>query len=403
MRWMCGAAQLGALALALCAPQLAQAAGFALNEQGASSAALGGAATARHDLAESYYYNPAALALGSKAAASVAVLSPALYNQASTGTTDTLGATSAVPSVGGGATFGGFGAGLSLGVPFGSGVTWPQGWQGRYDSMGSSLRVLELGAHGAYRPFKPLAIGASLRLQSLSFQTSRAIDVVRPGQDASVSITGDDSAISYGLSLLVMPIKPLTLGLSFRAGASHQAAGVADFKDVPIELEGRAHDTAASTGFELPGRLAIGAAYVLGDGTISADVEYWRWGVVRELVVDFEDESMDDVVQPRQWSDTFSARLGYEHQLLKGRLRPRAGLFYDPSPAPAATLGASSPDGDRVGASVGAGVALGFGLSANFSLGYTAILARQTQNPNAQQGQYGGRILSGVLGVAWTP
>lgn len=397
------ALNVGCACVVMSAASVALGAGFAINEQGASSAALGGAATARADLPERGFYNPAAYALSSSMSLSLAMINPSLYNQAATGTTESESSLSPVPALYGGVNLGDFGLGLSLNAPFGSGAEWPKGWAGRYDSQGSSLQVLELGASGAWRPLKPLAISAGVRLQSLSFETARAIDVVNPDQDASVTITGSDSAVTWMASALFMPIKPLTLGLSYRAGAEHAASGVADFSDVPIELESRAHDSRATTGFKLPGRLALGAAYDLGPGVLSLDVEYWRWSVVKAQVVDFEDEQLTDVVAARDWSDTFTLRAGYEHRVLPKRLVMRAGFFYDPTPAPAQTLGASSPDGDRIGATLGAGLALPLDLEANLSLGYTALLARSSESPTAQPGEYGGRLLVAVFGVAWTP
>lgn len=402
MMWRGGLCSLAA-SLVVCASSVAYAAGFAVNEQGAASAALGGAATARADLPERGFYNPAAYALGSSMSLSLALISPSLYNKASTGTTESESTTSAVPALYGGVNLGDFGFGLSLNAPFGSGLTWPNGWDGRYDSQSSSLQVLELGASAAWRPLKPLVLSAGVRLQSLSFETARAIDVVNPSQDASVTIKGSDSAVTWMASVLVMPIKPLTLGLSYRAGADHEAQGTADFKDVPIELEARAHDSRATTGFKLPGRLALGAAYDLGPGILSLDVEYWRWSVVKAQVVDFEDESLSDVVAARDWSDTFTLRAGYEQRVLPERLVARAGFFYDPTPAPIQTLGASSPDGDRVGGTLGAGLSLPLDLEANLSLGYTALLARESANPTAQPGEYGGRLLVATFGLAWTP
>ena len=392
--------------------QQAQAAGFAVHEQGAASAALGGAATARPDLADAQYYNAAAWAVGSRASLSVAALWPTLSNQASDGQTQTEATTSAIPSLGAGLAWrdvaglgwGDAGLGLSLGAPFGSSVRWPQGWPGRYDSEQTSLQVLELGLSGAWRPQPWVSLGAGLRAQRLGFSTQRALDVARPEQDARVRIDGASSALAWQGALLLWPTSALTVGLSWRSGSAHLARGAARFEDVPLELESRARDSATTTRFDLPGRLALGLAYRLGGATtLSLDAERFGWGVVDALRVDFEDPALTDLTQPRGWRATWALKLGAERAFFAQRMVARAGFFIDPSPAPANTLGASSPDGDRVGGALGAGLAVGQGLRVDVSLGYTAILERQTTQELGRQGRYAGRILSGALGLAWTP
>ena len=176
---------------------------------------------------------------------------------------------------------------------------------------------------------------------------------------------------------------------------------MANFNDVPIELEDRAHDTNMTTTFVMPGRFAFGLAFDHGSGVASADLEYFAWSTTEQLVIDFEDEGMDDVVQDRQWKNTLALRLGYEHRLLADLLALRAGFAYDASPVPDQTVGPSSPDGPRITGAVGAGVRAPFGLLANVSASYTRITPREVIDEESLPGSYDGSFLALGLDVGF--
>ena len=286
-------------------------------------------------------------------------------------------------------------------MPFGSSIDWGEDWAGRYEIESSSLQVLELGANVAVRPLPVISLSGGIRLQSSTLGISRDIDVADPERDTSVDITGSAAGIGAQASLLLRPIKPFTIGFSYRSRVTHNFEGVANFNDVPIELEERAHDTNMTTTFVMPGRFAFGLAFDYGSGVASADVEYFAWSTTEQLVIDFEDEGMDDVVQDRQWQNTLALRLGYEHRLLADLLALRAGFAYDASPVPDQTVGPSSPDGPRITGAVGAGVRAPFGLLANVSASYTRITPREVMNEESLPGSYDGSFLALGLDVGF--
>lgn len=387
----------------------AHAGGFAISEQGATSGALAGAATARQDLPEAGFYNPAAYIAkdGLKPFSFTGVLGATLLRPTITHTSPGGEATQIGPSntpvprlhVGGGVGI--FGGSLSLDVPFGSSIDWGEDWAGRYEIKSSSLQVLELGANVAVRPLPVISLSGGIRLQSSTLGISRDIDVADPERETSVDITGSAAGIGAQASLLLRPIKPFTIGFSYRSRVTHNFEGVANFNDVPIELEDRAHDTNMTTTFVMPGRFAFGLAFDHGSGVASADLEYFAWSTTEQLVIDFEDEGMDDVVQDRQWKNTLALRLGYEHRLLADLLALRAGFAYDASPVPDQTVGPSSPDGPRITGAVGAGVRAPFGLLANVSASYTRITPREVIDEESLPGSYDGSFLALGLDVGF--
>lgn len=394
--------------LSLLAATDALAAGFALAEQGAQHQALAGATTARQDSGNAGLSNPAAylMAPGVRAMLGAALVAPTISHTSPDGAqTDTASGVSTLPQLHVGGAFGtpagSFGGHIAFFAPYGSSVRWPDAWSGRYEVQETALQVLELGAGVGYSPARWLAISVGPRLHLGSLSTARDLDVVDPTRDARVAITTDGRAWGWQAAIMSNPIEPLTLGLTYRSATTIALSGAADFSDIPVELSGRARDTAVTSTLPTPRRVALGAAWELGPGTASLDVEWFAWSRFEALVLDFEDPQVADVTQVRRWEDTVAIRAGWEHHLLSDQLALRAGLAWDPSPGPADTLAPSSPDADRVAVGLGAGWRFEdtLGLRLDASLGYTALLSRAASDPELFQGSYAGQLLTAGVSV----
>src|SRR5687767_5827653 len=115
-------------AAALLLPGAASAAGFAVGEQGAASLGIASAATARLDLPEAAFFNPAALPRkeGLHLAAGVALVAPALaHTDPASGTvTSSLSALETPPALHLAWARSDLAARLYVGVPFGASLSW---------------------------------------------------------------------------------------------------------------------------------------------------------------------------------------------------------------------------------------------------------------------------------------
>lgn len=390
------------LVLLLCWPGVVNAAGFAIADQGAASSALGGAVTARTDIPEGGFYNPSAYTMtpGTWVYLGAGVLAPTLTWDGPDASASTDFALATPPQVHITHAFDFLAVHLGLTVPFGSSLAWPDRWPGRYEVQETRLQVFELAQDVAVRPLQELSVSAGYRVQLGSLGIVRAIDVARPGRDARVGLSAGGLGFAWAASALYVPTPSLQLGLSVRSGSSIEMRGDADFQDVPIELESRAHDTRFGTTLKTPWRVAAGVALPLQDMQISADVEVWTWSSFDALEIDFEDPGVEDTRLDRDWSNTVSVRFGYEYKLLENdALRLRAGFAWDPSPANPATLGPSSPDSNRISGALGASWDWGT-LAGHGSVGYTGFLGADAVGEYAFEGRYGGGLWSLNLGVS---
>lgn len=406
------------IACGACAATSSQvmAAGFELPDAGAAATGVGGAATARGDLTEAAYYNPAAFALrarpprrvkraifkrepwGFAASLGASAIAASLRHESGSDGAASQGGAAYVPRVYLGGGVGRFGFAFSFHAPYGSSIRWPATWAGRTELVSSELRVLEYAPHLAARLLDDLAISTGVRFQSATIGTSRALAF--PGEGASsVQLSGDAFAVAFASSALYEPTSWLSLGASVRTGSSLEFAGEADFEGVPRELQASARDTPVTiTGMHLPLRAALGGSVDLDRfGRLQADLIYYGWHRNEALQIDFEDEAVEDVTQPRDWRRSFTARFGYEYDALwSGRLALRAGGFVDDTPVPRATLSAASPDGLRLGVTAGVGAVDLFstGLQLQLAGSATSIGRREVALEGVTPGSYGGRLLA---------
>lgn len=307
---------------------------------------------------------------------------------------------SAIPYVHAGYRFGDFGVGFSFDVPFGSGLSWPTDWRGRFEITSIELQVFEVAGVVVWRPIDELSIAAGPRLGRSTVGYGRQIDAV--DTEGSVLLAGDATGIGGQLAMMYRPTDRLTLGLSWRSRMHLDFSGWADFNDVPIELQQKAHDQFVTTELTLPDRVALGAAWRFDDAVASVDVTYWTWSTFQEFGIDFEDEQTPDVTQPRNWSDSVTLSAGWEQRGLVDDLALRMGLAFDSAPSPSSTLSPSSPDGNRLIPSVGAGYTVTNDVQLDVSYGRVIFLGAEATG-NAFPGSYDASADLLSLGLTYRP
>src|SRR5690554_2218541 len=127
----------------------ALAGGYAQGTQGAASAGVAGAITARPDVEEAGFYNPAGFVLrpGWSAMVGAGAIFPTLYHVEPGGGERTRAENdlALVPHLHARWRPGKrWALGMSLGVPYGSSLRWSEDWAGRFEAQAVSLRAWEV-------------------------------------------------------------------------------------------------------------------------------------------------------------------------------------------------------------------------------------------------------------------
>jgi long-chain fatty acid transport protein len=105
---------------------------------------------------------------------------------------------------------------------------------------------------------------------------------------------------------------------------------------------------------EFPASVNLGLAVNLpADFRISLDADWTEWSSFDELLIDFDNAAIDDLVRPTQWEDSWAYRAGLEKKF--GGFAVRAGYYIDESPQPIADVGPILADADRNAYTLGIG------------------------------------------------
>jgi long-chain fatty acid transport protein len=133
--------------------------------------------------------------------------------------------------------------------------------------------------------------------------------------------------------------------MTYRSKVDLGVEGNADVFYAPSVLN---VNTPASVSVPVPAVLALSGAYSFTTGT-TLELTYERtyWSAYKNLDFDYTNATADAVFgasKPKNWEDTSTYRLGLTQKYDKWTAM--AGLAYDETPVPEATLGYELPDSD---------------------------------------------------------
>jgi long-chain fatty acid transport protein len=384
--------------VAVGAPAAAIAGGFAVAEQSAVAGGTAGAGTARADDAGAAWYNPAALADGGGLRVGVGVLAamPSLRAQAADGAwrADSESSISTPPHLYASFARGPLAAGVSVGVPYGGGVTWPEDWSGRHEIISSRLEVFRVAPFVAWGQGR-VRLAAGAHFDAGRMRIHRALNFVDTEGEVRLDMSG--TGIGAHAAAWLQARSDLAVGVTYKSRTTVALEGGAAF-EAPDAFAGRTMDQTARTTLRLPDRLATGVLYRRGPWAALADLELTLWSVNQRLLVEFDSDDTPDAMQLNGWRNTVALRAGGEYALGQDWVL-RGGAFFDPSPALSENLAPSSPDATRVGATAGASFAMAGGWAVDAFYEYMHLLGREAANPEALEARYGGNAQLLGLGV----
>jgi long-chain fatty acid transport protein len=379
----------------------AHGAGFALAEQSATAGGTGAAGAAREGDAGLAWYNPAGLADGRgwRSGAGLLLARPVLEAKAMDGSwaSENEAAWATPPNLSLTYAHGAWAAGVWVGVPFGSGVSWPADWPGRHEITRSQLTVFRVAPFAAWAfGDGRLRVSVGAHVDAGRLEVARKLDFI--DVDGDVHIDMDGVGVGFDAALWWRAHDEVDVGLVYKSRTSIDLEGGADF-ETPDAFTEKTADQMARTTLTLPDRIVVGGRWHRGAWAAVADVEVTLWGVNDTLVIDFERDQTPDVHQVNDWSATVALRGGVEWN--RRKLTLRGGAYFDPSPAPDDTLAPSSPDSSRAGVTVGAGWQLSRTVAVDAFYEHMRLLGRSSSGDEALAATYGGTAHMIGLGVRW--
>ena len=415
------------------------AAGFGLKEHSADAMAAAYAGAAATGTDASYLaYNPASLADVdqfdvSVSAVSIAPSSKAGYTLASTTLGSPVGGSRSskafisyalVPEIGLRYRLSDrWAAGLVVSAPWGLKSKYSDDWAGRYYAEGTQLLTINATPTISYQVSPGFAVGAGLQIEYAKGALTSAIDLgtigaifsvpgSNPGaQDGQASFHGGSWGVGYTLGAIAQLDDRLRVGLSYRSPVHHVLKGplafTLDTAGVGAALRGATGlfvDATARAAIITPDMIELGARYTLSDRwTALAELDWTNWSRFRELAVVSANPAQPADVTDASWKSGWFGSLGAEYRA-SDRWHLRAGVGYDRTAVPSATLGPRIPDANRTWVSFGGRYQVSDAMAVNLTLGElfnsTGVVDLSPSQPgNALRGSLAGTTKSSVTVV----
>jgi long-chain fatty acid transport protein len=265
----------------------------------------------------------------------------------------------------------------SSGIAFGVGIFAPFGLGQEYQNPNTSifrnqttkieLQTIVINPTIAFDINEYLSVGVGIDYM-YGMVTKKATAVIPagapfggPGQFYT-DLDGTGDAWGYNFGILLKPTKNLKIGFNYRSNFN---LNVDDADFTANNLVGTANPlifpqgtTKASGTLGIPATAALGVAYTFGRLTVEADADWTFWHSYNELKIVNASVPTYTSTNAKNWVDVCAFRMGAEYRVTDP-VALRAGFVYDPTPAPADTLGPELPDATRLNYMLGAGFKVG--------------------------------------------
>jgi long-chain fatty acid transport protein len=331
------------------------------NQISARGVGLGGAFTGIADDGSAWYFNPAGAAFADDTLmiGGEFVYAPRSFTpvdaSGTRGATQSATAASPVPSLGLviHPSSDGVPSRLALGAgvwnSFGGAISFPKMADANVPAINASTDlVIEVAAGAAYEVDDVFSVGAAVRMGIGAFSVDATS---HPIPQANLSSMGVGIGATAGIML--RPIKPLSVGLTWRSGMniSTQGSGTADFTlNTPstVNVQQVQH---------WPQQIALGAALKAGAVRLAAQLDWTQWSRFDQLLIEFPDQPLNDQTFDLSWHDNYAVRGGVEVETGFGAVR--AGAYYDTSAVPDRTIERQYLDSNKIGVAAGGSGAFG--------------------------------------------
>jgi long-chain fatty acid transport protein len=262
-------------------------------------------------------------------------------------------------------------------LAFGIGVFSPFGLAQEYQNLNTSyfrnqvtkieLQTLVFNPTIAFKVNEYLSLGVGIDYMWGNVKYNKT--PVLPGPPTTpfgpgtfkTELDGSGDAWGYNFGVLLKPSENLKVGFNYRSPFDLKVSG-ADFEAnnpmgsvAPFPMG----TSSASGTVHMPATATLGAAYTYERLTVEVDADWTFWHSYKELTITNNTyPQLYSSTAVKNWEDVCALRVGLEYRITQP-LALRLGWAYDPSPAPANTLGPELPDADRMQYTAGVGYKVG--------------------------------------------
>ncbi|MEI8363529.1 MAG: outer membrane protein transport protein [Betaproteobacteria bacterium] len=389
-------------------PIAAQAAGFALVEQSGSGLGNAFAGAAAAEDASTIFFNPAGMTYiqGTQLVSAIHLIKPTVaFNDGGLSTT------------GGGLQKNGNGGdagdlallpnlyfktdlsdrvklGLGVNAPFGLKTEYNSNWIGRFQTVKSALKTVNINPAIAYKVNDNLSIGAGISAMWAQAELTNAQYFGAAGE-GSAKVKGDDWGFGFNLGAIYQVSPDTRLGVAYRSKVEQHLVGNVNFaRPSPVPNAGAARDGNILADLTLPETFSVNAFSRINDTwDLMGDVTWTRWSQLQALTIYRDSGSLLSATQ-ENWSNTLRYSVGANYHY-SDAIKLRAGLAYDKEAISDQFRTARIPGNDRKWLSLGAGWKIS--PNGNVDVGYAHLFINNA-SINRDEGVTKGKLIGNFDG-----
>lgn len=244
--------------------------------------------------------------------------------------------------------------GLAVYSPYGSAVEWDQDWQGSHLVNNIDLKAIYIQPTVAVKLSEHFSIGGGPIYVTGAVNFNRNVDRSLTNEEGERSdVTIDASGVNawgWTAGFMFNPTDKVRLGFNYRSEITMEARdGDATFNDLPAFAQGIYTDTTFDADLPLPAEVTAGFSVELGEKWLVAfDYNRAFWNVYKSLTVDFANPNIATSVNPRNYKDASTYRVGTQFKP-NDKVALRAGWYFDESPVQDGYFAPETPRNDSMG------------------------------------------------------
>jgi long-chain fatty acid transport protein len=380
------------LSLIIVCPFMGKAQGFQVNLQGQKQQAMGGAASALVGDGSSLFFNPGAASFlqGNSFSAGVSpVISNTTFTEKSSSAVSKTNSAAGYPFTGYlvlGKQDSRFKFGLASYTPFGSAISWQDGWTGRFVITSLKLNTVFFQPTASYKISDKLGVGAGFVYGTGSLSLHSDLPITdEDGNFSTLHLSGKGNGFGFNAGVYYQATDKLSFGVNYRSALKLKVEKGSAIFNVPASMTANFPSGPVATCLNLPKVITLATAYKASKQlTLAFDATMVGWKSYDTLNYDFEQNTpaVSDLKLPREYRNTFSYRIGADYALTE-KFAARLGLKYLSTPVREGRVTPEVPDANHLSYSTGVGYKFNNRFSADASFTFEHI-SREDNNPDVQ-------------------
>jgi long-chain fatty acid transport protein len=286
--------------------------------------------------------------------------------------------------------------GLGVNAPFGLKTEYDANWLGRFQSIKSDLKTMNINPSIAVKVNDVLSLGMGISAMYVSTTLTRAVNFGAAGE-GTTSVKGDDWGFGFNLGAIFQITPDTRLGVSYRSKISETLAGTAKFSRPAGVSATLVPDGGITASLNLPENVSLSAFSKVGDQwDMLADVTWTRWSRFKELRIVRDNGALFSST-PENWEDTLRYSLGTNYRYNEN-LKLRAGVAFDQEAIKDEFRTARIPGTDRTWLSVGAQYKFAENTTLDMAYTHLFLSAASIDDNQNSNGRINGRIKGAFAG-----